>query len=788
MSKSETVFFEGFESDEGWHHNCIECMRAESTPALLRDVEVGNIFVPKGWLFWFNHYGEWSQPEGGYFWKWQDHARVKSGNGAYRYFSFYRKHDAGLLRQIETIPGKQYRLTAHAHAWSNTNLEGHSDCYQNPRCSCGVGKGPVSLSDMDVPPLNGGAWNDAIGNFAFNLAVDLNGGQDIFARGVLWGDTAYNYNGYAEVPAVEFVAIGHTTTIFLRSWTLWPFEHNDAYWDDIKVELIDDELPEPPHSDYESTMLVLPQGATLDQLDEVMREAYPQRRTFGFSHDDAAALNGTAVLYNIPDDERENYVAWYEEHNPHVRVEFRYTDDFSQPALEWGKYQLLQRDFDETFGDGCPINTNGCYITCLAMAQNIYGIRDDATPVTVDEELGIEGYDNGCEARWSAVRERCGLRIDSGGDLGQHLAEGGVAMLELDFNDDPQDGMQQHFVLAVEENGPGDWLVLDPWNGTVLYSEWYTNPPRSHRLLIPAGGVVEPPSGPAGDDVSLHLQTMVGGSLEYIHAAQPRLTKVMGGHRSILDILGQNPNSVVVFRHVTNDYSDTLENPDPHQGARNWLAKFEDSLKQVAREAHARFPDATIVVESVNECVPSLNPTALQRLIDFDIAFIEELGKWEMPWVKPGVLNAAVGNPHESEFEMLLPLARACAAAGGFMDYHSYWRDNRLTSEYEYYSGRWTVMDEVFTEHGVFVNWYGGESGVYHTAADGWRAQNCYGGNWERYFQDIKDLCGIEREWNRNHANRKYSNCLFTSGDGVGWDSFQIRSEQMRAISGWLGE
>jgi hypothetical protein len=107
-----------------------------------------------------------------------------------------------------------------------------------------VGVGPVFLLEEDTPPLNGDSWNDAIGNFSFMLGIDPTGGTNPYAPTVVWGPVAHIYNQHHQVPAVEATAESETITVFLRSRTLWPFKHNDAYWDDAELLAVG-EAPEP---------------------------------------------------------------------------------------------------------------------------------------------------------------------------------------------------------------------------------------------------------------------------------------------------------------------------------------------------------------------------------------------------------------------------------------------------------------------------------------------------------------------------------------------------------------
>lgn len=82
-----------------------------------------------------------------------------------------------------------------------------------------------------------------------------------------------------------------------------------------------------PRVDYKRTYHVLPQNVTDERFVEVALQAKASGlQTVGFSYDDAGIgdlSSKKAILYDIPDNERERYSAWYAEHYPAVVVEFK---------------------------------------------------------------------------------------------------------------------------------------------------------------------------------------------------------------------------------------------------------------------------------------------------------------------------------------------------------------------------------------------------------------------------------------------------------------------------------
>ena len=200
--------------------------------------EAPEIVAPRGWTAWYLHGGPvqhdpgnpvgWSAPEVRPVWVGVDPIRVHSGDWGAVAFTFYRIHDAGLFQQVQVEPGTRLRLSAYAHAWSNHDGGPHPD---DPRWSEGahVGYAHACLSEGTAGLDSGDR------NFTFRIGIDPTGGVNPYAETVVWGPVMHAYNAYCRIPAIEVAAEAETATVFIRSRTLWPFKHNDAYWDDISL-------------------------------------------------------------------------------------------------------------------------------------------------------------------------------------------------------------------------------------------------------------------------------------------------------------------------------------------------------------------------------------------------------------------------------------------------------------------------------------------------------------------------------------------------------------------------
>ena len=205
-----------------------------------------NIRTPPGWLTWFRHgyppgpepYNpdrwEWSQPEVTYS-EYRNPDRMRSGAHGLRLFTFWRIHDGGFMQRVDVAPGQRLHLSGWAHAWSNAGKD--SPCPtgpSNPTWSEGINVGYNHFFAAEgTPNLDPGDRN-----FTFGLGIDPTGGTNPYASSVVWGRGAHIYNAFRPVPSVSVVAEARTVTVFLRSRTLLPYQHNDAYWDDIVLQAL----------------------------------------------------------------------------------------------------------------------------------------------------------------------------------------------------------------------------------------------------------------------------------------------------------------------------------------------------------------------------------------------------------------------------------------------------------------------------------------------------------------------------------------------------------------------
>lgn len=145
--------------------------------------------------------------------------RVRSGDRAAQYFSFWSTHKAG-LRQTVTVPANSVvQFTIWGHAW-------------------------LSESD-DSLASEGGSPNMQIG-------IDPTGGSNPFSPNIVWSGFKQAFDTYQPF-SVQTQAQGDKVTVFTFSAPSvnpnspdYGFKHTDVYWDDAALVVVGAGAPPPP--------------------------------------------------------------------------------------------------------------------------------------------------------------------------------------------------------------------------------------------------------------------------------------------------------------------------------------------------------------------------------------------------------------------------------------------------------------------------------------------------------------------------------------------------------------
>lgn len=133
---------------------------------------------------------------------------VRAGQTAQVCSTPWGTHIGGVMQTISVIPGQRLRLKAHGFAWS---------------------------TDADTA----GQSTDP-GNVRMKIGIDPAGGSTPFGSSVVWSVERSVYDQYDAGFTVETIATHPAVTVFLLSAPEMPRKHNDVFWDDASLEVLQD--------------------------------------------------------------------------------------------------------------------------------------------------------------------------------------------------------------------------------------------------------------------------------------------------------------------------------------------------------------------------------------------------------------------------------------------------------------------------------------------------------------------------------------------------------------------
>jgi hypothetical protein len=136
-----------------------------------------------------------------------DPPRVRSGEAAQQYFTFFSTHEAGFLQQVPVISGADYLFQIWGHSWS---AQDDDDAYSGPED----------------------------GQLFQNVGLDPTGDDDWQSDNIIWGTERLQYDTYGFF-SISATAESPTMTVYVYSRPNIPVKHNDVYWDDAALFLMD---------------------------------------------------------------------------------------------------------------------------------------------------------------------------------------------------------------------------------------------------------------------------------------------------------------------------------------------------------------------------------------------------------------------------------------------------------------------------------------------------------------------------------------------------------------------
>jgi hypothetical protein len=351
------------------------------------------------------------------------------------------------------------------------------------------------------------------------------------------------------------------------------------------------------------------------------------------------------------------------------------------------------------------------------------------------------------------------------------------------------------------------WRSENSWDEEAIENFFATYYPGVNSYHVRRYEPVGPPDPPEKQEIDLRSGNLVGlhsgypkeGWDEYLTQALPTVQKCFSSGFA-LDAKQLAPDALIVWRrHADNDVQ--VEEPIV-ENVNRLLDLYQQELETMARNNGKTYDEVLslmdgIVIESLNEQIPTFVPDKLVKAVEFDRLFCELVTERFEGHLRPGVLTAAIGNPHESEVHYLIPAVRAAIENNGLIGYHGYWTANRgqdwLLEYWGYHAGRWTEWDKVFRAEGLYPEYYIGEGGIVYTftgtdfhSGKGWKS--C--GSFENYLVSLNKFRDKTIEWNAVHGNRCHGLTVFGFGNW-GWDDFEIGTgdlELMRqyALENWI--
>ena len=132
--------------------------------------------------------------------------RLRDGQEALQYFTFFSTHEGGAMQQITVTQGAEYCFSGWGHSWSADDSD-----------------------DAISGPVEGELYQ--------KIGIDPTGGTDWTSTDIVWSDAdnhpwgRIQYDEYGLFTVSTTAEAGHIT-VFVYSQPRFAMKHNDVYWDD----------------------------------------------------------------------------------------------------------------------------------------------------------------------------------------------------------------------------------------------------------------------------------------------------------------------------------------------------------------------------------------------------------------------------------------------------------------------------------------------------------------------------------------------------------------------------
>ncbi len=150
-----------------------------------------------------------------------DASRIRNGNNAQNYFSFFESHDGGVYQSVTGIePGTELRFSVYAYVWSST------------------------YNDVNI--------SEDPGNVLLQVGIDPTGGTSGESNNIAWSVSAEQYDAYREYSVIT-TATNSTVTVFVRSIVAgFPVQHSQVFLDDAVLAVTTEPADEPTDTEEPS--------------------------------------------------------------------------------------------------------------------------------------------------------------------------------------------------------------------------------------------------------------------------------------------------------------------------------------------------------------------------------------------------------------------------------------------------------------------------------------------------------------------------------------------------------
>ena len=189
------------------------------------------------WTPWWiedgNHNPIWAQPEYKSASRYVYANRVREGDQAQQYFTFYKSHYAGMYQQVTgVVPGNTYRFSIWAQVWSSVVDDTSSVNPSNPRLHIGIDPTGAAWPGAVSSPPGSVQWGEEV---SMSCVIDR------------WCEITF-----------EAVAQNDVITVYIRSSPDFPIKHNDLYFDSASLVQTSSAPPPPPPGGGGGTGCVIP--------------------------------------------------------------------------------------------------------------------------------------------------------------------------------------------------------------------------------------------------------------------------------------------------------------------------------------------------------------------------------------------------------------------------------------------------------------------------------------------------------------------------------------------------